>query len=153
MGDRNKANMNMTSVRPEQWRGTRSALLALVAMAASGLCAAAGGGTASAPAPAGQASAAAKQGAPAQPVKLVDINSASAKELKTLPGIGDAEAARIIAGRPYLTKADLVTKNALATGPYLSLKDRVVALQKTPPKSKTADKTAGTADGKTSAKN
>jgi competence protein ComEA len=153
MGDRNKANMNTTSARPEHWRRTRSALLALVAIAAPGLCAAAGSSAASASAPAGQAPPAAKQGAPAQPVKLVDINSASAKELKTLPGIGDAEAARIIAGRPYLTKADLVTKSVLQTGPYLSLKDQVVALQKSPPKSKTADKSAGTADGKTNAKN
>jgi len=67
----------------------------------------------------------------------VDINSAGRKELKTLPGIGDAEADRIVANRPYLTKTELVTKNVLPTGPYLALKNRVVAMQKQPPKAKT----------------
>ena len=43
----------------------------------------------------------AKVGKPAAKVKLVDINSASKAELKKLPGINDAEADKIIAGRPY----------------------------------------------------
>jgi DNA uptake protein ComE-like DNA-binding protein len=64
-------------------------------------------------------------------VKLVDINSASLAELKSLPGIGQAEAERIVARRPYLTKGDLVLKQVLPTGPYMSLKNRVVAM---PPK-------------------
>jgi competence protein ComEA len=91
---------------------------------------------ASAPAPAAQASAATKKKAPATPVKLVDINSAGRKELKTLPGIGDAEAERIIANRPYLSKAELVAKNVLPMGPYQSIRHRIVALQKPPPKGK-----------------
>ena len=61
----------------------------------------------------------------------VDLNSASRKELMTLPGIGAAEAGGIIANRPYLTKTDLVAKNVLPIGPYLSLKPLVVAM---PPK-------------------
>jgi DNA uptake protein ComE-like DNA-binding protein len=77
---------------------------------------------------------AAKKAAPAAPVKLVDINSASKAELKTLPGIGDAEADRIVAARPFLTKAELVTKKVIPTGPYLSLKNRVIAMQKGKPK-------------------
>lgn len=62
--------------------------------------------------------------------KLVDINSASKKELKTLPGIGDAEAEKIIKNRPYLTKVDLVSKGVLGEGPYLALRDRMIAFQK-----------------------
>ena len=49
----------------------------------------------------------------------------------TLPGIGAAEASRIIANRPYLTKTDLVTKNVLPVGPFLSVKNFVVAMPKT----------------------
>lgn len=63
----------------------------------------------------------------------VDINSASRTELMTLPGIGPAEADRIVAHRPYLTKTELVTKEVLATGPYLTLRTRIVAMQKFKP--------------------
>lgn len=62
-------------------------------------------------------------------VKLVDINAAGKAELKTLPGIGDAEADRIIAGRPYLSKADLVTANVIPRKTYERLKSRVIAKQ------------------------
>ncbi len=74
---------------------------------------------------------AAKKGKAAAPrVEPVDINSASKDELKKLPGIGDAEADKIIAGRPYLTKAHLVTHNIIPAGLYQSLRDRIVARQK-----------------------
>lgn len=68
----------------------------------------------------------------AKPDRQVNINGASRKELMTLPGVDAAMADKIIAGRPYLTKAELVTKNVMPTGPYLSLKNNVVALQKKP---------------------
>ena len=83
--------------------------------------------------PASHASAEAPAGAiprkrPAVVEHYVDLNSASRKELMTLPGIGAAEADRIVANRPYLTKTDLVTKDVLPVGPFLSLKRLVVAL-------------------------
>ena len=66
--------------------------------------------------------------APAVVEHYVDLNSASRQELMTLPGIGAVEAGRIIANRPYLTKTELVTKEVLPMGPFLSVKRLVVAL-------------------------
>lgn len=68
--------------------------------------------------------------APAK-VKHVDINSAGKAELMKLEGIGDAEADRIIAGRPYLSKAHLVTHTVIPRGIYEQIKRQIVALQKT----------------------
>jgi DNA uptake protein ComE-like DNA-binding protein len=66
--------------------------------------------------------------------KLVDINSASRAELKTLPNIGDAEADKIIANRPYLTKSSLVSKKVLDLALYDTLYGRIVAMQNAQPK-------------------
>jgi competence protein ComEA len=75
--------------------------------------------------------AAAKKSKAAAPrVEPVDINSASKEELKKLPGIGDADADKIIAGRPYLSKAHLQTHNVVSPGVYLGLRQLVVARQK-----------------------
>lgn len=62
-------------------------------------------------------------------LKLVDINGATHKQLKRLPGIGDAEADKIIAGRPYGSKADLVTQDVIGIGVYEKIKNQVVARQ------------------------
>lgn len=71
----------------------------------------------------------AKKAKPAAKVKLVDINSAGKKELKTLPGISDTDADKIIAGRPYLSKANLTTRNVVSREVYENLKTRVIAKQ------------------------
>ena len=59
--------------------------------------------------------------------QLVDINTAKADELKKLPGIGDAEAAKIIAGRPYGSKSWLHTKNILSPEKYEPIRELVAA--------------------------
>lgn len=100
-----------------------TALLALAGMACAGSSLAVPQGTASAPANA-------KKTGPPAAAKPIDINSASRSQLKKLPGIGDAEAARIIAARPYRSKAELVTKQVLPEGVYLSLRRRIMAGQK-----------------------
>jgi competence protein ComEA len=84
-------------------------------------------------APAGEPKAAATDAKKPQSqpkAKPVDINSASKAELKKLASIGDAEADRIIAGRPYLSKADLVTRNIIPRGIYEQNRQRIIAVQK-----------------------
>ena len=76
----------------------------------------------------------------AQPVKPVDINGATKAELKKLPSIGDAEADKIIAGRPYVSKADLVTRKIIPEGFYVQIKRQIVALPKPEPAAKSAGK-------------
>ncbi len=61
--------------------------------------------------------------------KLVDINTATSKELKKLPGIDDAKAAKIIAGRLYGSKAQLVSRNIIDAAEYENLKKLIVAKQ------------------------
>lgn len=81
------------------------------------------------------ASAAASSTKAAVPAKLVDINSASLAQLQTLPGIDRAQAERIVGGRPYLSKGDLVAGKVLPAGVYLAIKGRIMAKQdlKRPP--------------------
>lgn len=62
--------------------------------------------------------------------KPVDINSASKSQLKRIPGINDALADKIIAGRPYLSKAHLVTRNIISGVHYQQIKDLIIARQK-----------------------
>ena len=64
-----------------------------------------------------------------KPAPLIDINSASTATLQTLPGVSKAQAERIVAGRPYGSKAWLASEKLVDDATYLAIRSRIVAKQ------------------------
>ena len=112
------------------------ALVAFIAALAAPLALAQGGSTpAATPAPAAEPAKTVKPMA-AKPMKAekatvakIDINSASKEDLMKLPGVGDAIADKIIAGRPYKTKGALATQKILGAKAYAKIRTMIIAKQ------------------------
>jgi competence protein ComEA len=81
-------------------------------------------------APAKPAEAAVKKETPAKPAakhELVDLNSATREQLISVPGIGDTYADKIIAARPYKSKAELKSKKIVPAAVYSKIASHVIA--------------------------
>ena len=62
--------------------------------------------------------------------ELVDLNSCTREQLVALPGVGDAYADKIVAGRPYKMKTELVSKNIVTEAAYKKFAAKVIAKQR-----------------------
>ena len=100
------------------------AVLFMLSLFATGAYAQGGAGSKDAAKKTASADASAKKPKKAD---LVDINAASKEELTALPGIGDAYSQKIIDGRPYNTKRDLLTKKIVPQATYDQIKDKIIA--------------------------
>jgi DNA uptake protein ComE-like DNA-binding protein len=66
----------------------------------------------------------------ARSTELLDINTASIDQLKALKGIGDAYAAKIVKGRPYKAKNELVQRGIIPEATYEAIREQIIAKQK-----------------------
>ena len=66
----------------------------------------------------------------ADQTELLDLNTATADQLKALPGIGDASTEKIIKGRPFAREGELVQKKILPRATYKNINYKIVAKQK-----------------------
>ncbi len=103
------------------------ALIAALIISALPLMAQSSGTTSGTAAPAKSSSKSTSSKSSSSSSSKLDINAATADQLKALPGIGDATAQKIIAGRPYHAKSDLVGKKIISQTEYDSIKDQIIA--------------------------
>ncbi len=113
----------------------RTAVLVFLAATLLSVSARAHGRVAAGPAPAQATAATSGQNPAKQTISekiaadktKLDINTASAAQLKALPGIGDTYAARVIAGRPYVMKTQLTKRGILPEAIYSGIADKIIA--------------------------
>ncbi len=109
---------------------SKASLALLALLAVPGLAPAAQSAAAPTTRPAAHKTAAKATAASTPVANLVDINSASTEDLMKLPGVGEAYAKKIVEGRPYHTKSDLVQKHVVPSSTYAKIKTQIVAHQK-----------------------